>query len=253
MNLILLSPADFTAPDTARLTGRRLRHALEVLKPGMGDLLTVGLEGGQIGSGRVIAIDALALELQVALSAAPPSRIPLVLCLALMRPLVFKRVLLTAASLGVEEIVLFHVSKVEKSFWQSTSLGEAAVREQLVLGVEQSRDTVLPPVSFQKKFKPFVEEVLPALLRGRSGVVADPSGRGLRAGGQGGFQADDGPRVLILGPEGGFIPYEIGRFQDAGCDIVSLGPRILKVETAMVALVSFFLFDARARQISGKT
>ncbi len=230
MNLILLFPSDFIASDTVRLTGRRLGHALEILKPKKDDLLTVGLEGGMIGSGRVVAIDARSLTMSVAFNEPPPPRIPVVLCVALMRPIVFRRVLLTAASLGVEEVIFFHTVRVEKSFWQSTALKEDGIREQLVLGLEQAKDTVLPKVSFQKRFKPFVEDVLPGLLKTRAGIVADPSGQAMA-----GNCCE--PAVLIIGPEGGFVPYEIEKFREAGCKVIGLGPRILKVETAVVALL----------------
>jgi RsmE family RNA methyltransferase len=46
------------------------------------------------------------------------------------------------------------------------------------------------------------------------------------------------PSALILGPEGGFIPFELEKFRAAGCRIVSLGERILRVETAVVALLA---------------
>ena len=74
MNLILLFPSDFIAPDTVSLSGRRLRHALEILKPNPNDLLAVGREGGLIGTGRVTAIDARRLSMQVSLVEAPPPK-----------------------------------------------------------------------------------------------------------------------------------------------------------------------------------
>ncbi|MBF0570083.1 MAG: RNA methyltransferase, partial [Candidatus Omnitrophica bacterium] len=46
------------------------------------------------------------------------------------------------------------------------------------------------------------------------------------------------PAVVIIGPEGGFIPFEIAKFREADCEIVNLGERILKVETAVVALLA---------------
>jgi 16S rRNA (uracil1498-N3)-methyltransferase len=42
---------------------------------------------------------------------------------------------------------------------------------------------------------------------------------------------------LAVGPEGGFTDEEIVRAQDAGWALVNLGPRILRVETAAIALV----------------
>jgi RsmE family RNA methyltransferase len=259
MNLILLTSQDFDPlTGIVRLTGRRLCHVLEVLKPVPGDSLCVGLldEGtagarppaqGLMGTGRVVAISDKVLELDVRLEALPPPKVPVILAVALMRPVVLKRVLSTAASMGVGRIMVFHCQRVEKSFWQSTALKEDAVREQLFLGLEQARDTVLPQVSFHKKFKPWVEDVLPGLLRpekSRSssrGLVADPSGcplKGMLPGAGTGRTRSRKEDVIIIGPEGGFIPYEIGKFREAGCCVVSLGQRILKVETAIVSLLA---------------
>jgi 16S rRNA (uracil1498-N3)-methyltransferase len=46
--------------------------------------------------------------------------------------------------------------------------------------------------------------------------------------------------VLAVGPEGGFTPLELDQAIDAGARLVSLGPQILRVETAAIALVSVF-------------
>ena len=252
MNLILLSPPDFL-PNThrAHLTGRRLNHVLEILKPKLNDTLTVGLENGRVGEGRVVRLEAQSLELEVSLTLDPPAKLPVVLCVALMRPIVLRRVFQTAAAMGVPEIHLFHSRRVEKSFWQSTALRESEIREDLILGLEQAKDTGIPTVHLHKRFKPFVEDVLPGLLEkskkreARSkkeenvlGIVADPSGEPFSSC----FLPDPScptrPKALILGPEGGFIPYEVEKFKAAGCRVVSLGQRILRVETAVVAMLA---------------
>jgi RsmE family RNA methyltransferase len=45
------------------------------------------------------------------------------------------------------------------------------------------------------------------------------------------------PVTLAIGPEGGFIAEEIASFERIGFHAVSFGPRILRVETAVSALV----------------
>lgn len=232
MNLILLFPSDFI-PRTSRvlLTGRRQAHVLDIHRAAVGDTLVVGMENGRIGEGRVTRLTAKELEMEVSLLSDPPAKIPVILCAALMRPIVFKRVLQTAAAMGVEEIHVFHSRRVEKSFWQSTALQGPEVRAQLVLGLEQARDTVLPPVYFHKRFKPFVQDVLAEFLKVRLGVLADPSGSPF-------MMQEAGPKVLVIGPEGGFIPYEVDEFRAAGCQVVGLGPRILRVETAVTSFLS---------------
>ncbi|CAN0564601.1 unnamed protein product, partial [Ectocarpus sp. 12 AP-2014] len=46
------------------------------------------------------------------------------------------------------------------------------------------------------------------------------------------------PTVLLVGPEGGFIAWEVEQLLAAGCEGIHLGPRILRVETAVTALLS---------------
>ncbi|MCI5146778.1 MAG: 16S rRNA (uracil(1498)-N(3))-methyltransferase [Candidatus Electrothrix sp. AR3] len=50
--------------------------------------------------------------------------------------------------------------------------------------------------------------------------------------------ADKRPVFLLIGPEGGFHPTEIAHARASGCKTVSLGPRILRAETAALAAVT---------------
>ncbi|MGB1950621.1 MAG: 16S rRNA (uracil(1498)-N(3))-methyltransferase [Marinobacter sp.] len=237
MNLALLFTEDFVAADRAVLTGRRLTHLHQVLKVAEGDLIPVGRAGGNIGSGRVLELTDSRAEIQVELTVAPPPPLPLTLILAMPRPKMFRRVLQTCATLGVKDIWLINSYKVEKSFWQTPWLSDEHLRENLTLGLEQARDTVLPEVHIRKLFKPFVEDELPALLAGKRALVAHP-GTAVAC-----PTHLDQPAALCVGPEGGFTPYEVGKLEEAGCQGVHLGRRILRVETAVPVLVSR-LFDA---------
>ena len=49
------------------------------------------------------------------------------------------------------------------------------------------------------------------------------------------------PIQALIGPEGDFTPEELQAAREAGCVPVSLGPRILRVETAAIALAANFL------------
>jgi RsmE family RNA methyltransferase len=231
MNLILLFPEDFIDDEHARLSGRRLEHVRSVHRAAPGDVLLAGIAGGRIGKGEVIRLDEQALELRVAVSEDPPPPLPLTLVLAVPRPKVLNRVIAGAASLGVKRIILINAWRVEKSYWKSPRLSEENLRAQCVLGLEQARDTVLPSIELRRFFRPFVENELAGLASDSLKLVAHP-----------GSNAEcprkvSGPVTFVIGPEGGFIAEEIGSLQRAGFTPVSLGARILRVETAVAAVV----------------
>lgn len=233
MNLILLSEDDFRdGRERVRLSGRRLRHVLEVHRAKAGDKLCAGLEGGLIGSGKVTHIDEEVLEMDIELDRKPPEPLPMTLVLALPRPKVLRRVLFSASAMGVKRIFLVNSYRVEKSFWQSPALGGESIKKQLILGLEQARDTILPCVFLRNRFKPFVEDELPDLARETLQIVAHPTApeQCPRSAGR--------PVTLAIGPEGGFIPYEIERLISIGFSAVNLGERILPVETAVPFLIS---------------
>jgi 16S rRNA (uracil1498-N3)-methyltransferase len=220
MNLLLLFPEDFVSATRARISGRRLD---EVNRIGSGEL-RVGVAGGRIGTATVIAPG----ELEVQLDSDPPPPLPLTLILALPRPKVLNRVIAGVTSMGVKKIFLINAWRVEKSYWKSPKLSH--LREQAILGLEQARDTVLPKIVLRRFFRKFVEEELST--DGTLALVAHPGAsepcpRDVRQ-----------PVTLAIGPEGGFIDKEIASLERAGFRAVNFGPRILRVETAVAALVS---------------
>lgn len=247
MNLITYTSDDLSSPNTLVLRDRRLQHVLNVHRPELGAWLKVGELGGMIGRGEVIARSSEQVTLRLELDTAPPPKRDLILLLALPRPKMLKRILQMVVTLGISELVLINSFRVEKSFWQSPWLSEAAIAEQLRLGLEQAGDTVAPRVRLVPRFKPFVEDELPALLPGRQGWVAHPAAwatSDATAGATAGAQRlcpTSAPTLLAIGPEGGFIAYEVEKLEAAGLVRCDLGPRILRVETAVAVALGQLL------------
>ncbi len=231
MNLVILFENDFVAAGCVRLHGRRLEHVRSVHHGRPGTTLDVGLLNGQVGSGEIERLSEDALEMTVRLDQPPPPALPLTLLLALPRPKTLKKVLQAVTAMGVKRVVLLNTWRVEKSFWDSPLLQESALQEQMILGLEQARDTVLPRLVLRQRFKPFVEDELPELISGTRSLVAHPPAgrpcpRDVRQ-----------PITLAVGPEGGFIPYEVERLEAASFEAVSLGERPLRVEHVVPALL----------------
>jgi RsmE family RNA methyltransferase len=231
MNLILLFDEDFVGDDVVRLTGRRFQHVMSVHRANAGDELTVGVSGGLIGKGTVTKLDDFSLELSVVLSDDPPPPLPLTLILALPRPKVLNRVIASATSLGMKRIHLINAWRVEKSYWNSPKLSHENFLLQRTLGLEQAKDTILPDIALHRLFRPFVEKELPSIAKDSLALVAHPHAKDTCP------RDVDGAVTLAIGPEGGFIAEEIASLERIGFRAVSLGARVLRVETAVAALV----------------
>lgn len=231
MNLLLFTRDDRVDGQRIAVTDHRLRHLLEVHRAGAGDTLRVGELGGLMGEAVIEIIDSKQAMLRVDLDTPPPAKLALRLVLALPRPKMLRRILRAVAEFGVDELHLINSYRVEKSYWQTPVLAKDSIHTCLVQGLEQSRDTVLPTIRCHRRFKPFVEDDLPGMIAGRRALLAHPGDyppcpRGI-----------DDPTLLVIGPEGGFIPYEVEKLVTAGCDAVSLGPRILRVENAITSVL----------------
>lgn len=245
MNLLLLEPGEIAGNETV-LTGRRAEHLLRVLGVVPGDTVRVGVIGGRLGSGRVLAADAGAVRLAVSLEREPAADLHLELILALPRPIMLQRILKQGTVLGVRRFHLIRSRRVEKSFFHSPVLEPGKMRVLLLEGMEQAMDTRLPEVTLHHQFRPFVEEVLPTLT-GR-GLIAHPGVSDTLTTLPVGHDPGE-PLLLAVGPEGGWSEYELERFVDAGFHPFSMGERILHVDTAVVALLAQLrlLYDLRSR------
>lgn len=251
MNLVLLEPGELGPDGTARLVGRRARHVLDVLRAEPGAAIRAGVADGRLGEARVLAASAEEVVLAPALDRDPPAASPVDLLVALPRPKILRRVLQAAAAMGVKRIAIVGSFRVEKSYWSSPLLAPAALREQLLLGLEQGRDTAVPEVTLHRFFKPFVEDALDGAFPRRLRLLADlgpgvePLDPLARA------PAMEARAVLAVGPEGGFTAYESAELVRRGFAPFTLGPRPLRVDAAVPFAVGQAELWLRARAARG--
>jgi RsmE family RNA methyltransferase len=151
VNLLLLQPGEVDASGVARLSGRRLEHATEVLRVQAGQSLKVGVLGGLMGTAEVLSRDAQHLVLQVHVSDPPPPRAGVSLVLAIPRPKALKRVIPAVASLGVDRVVMVNAARVEKSYFDSKVLATEFLDGLVELGLEQACDTIRPTLEIRER------------------------------------------------------------------------------------------------------
>lgn len=237
MNIILAEPHEV---NDLRLTvtDRRAEHIVKVLRSEVGNRVRIGLINGKMGWGTISAIQKkypFYVELFLDLRKLPGKVPVLDLILALPRPIMLKRILSQVTSLGVGTIYLINANRVEKSFWEAGILQPEEYRRHLLQGLEQAVDTRLPDIQVHRKFKPFIEDFYPSIAGGYGHLIlAHPTG-GHRLG----DVVNGGGRIcLAVGPEGGWVDYEVTKFREQGFCCCTIGERILKVDTAVIALHS---------------
>jgi len=236
MNIILIDPAE-VRNNRVTLRDRRSDHIRNVLGAACGDTLRTGLINGPMGTSTVVSITGETVELTTNHNGPLPDRPTTDLILALPRPIMLKRIFSQAATFGVRKIYLINANRVEKSFFSASLLAEHNYYPLLLHGLEQAVDTMVPEVSIHKRFRPFVEDLLPQ-------AIDDCPVR---------LTAHPGPypplpqtvslpltkrTVIAIGPEGGWVDFEIEKFQALGFQPFSMGPRILRVDSAVPALLA---------------
>lgn len=236
MNIILAEQHEIQGT-ILTLEDHRAKHIVKVLRAEKGDILTCGILNGFKGTGEVLSIRKK-FPFQVILDVQLTEKVTachfIDLLLALPRPIMLRRILSQATSLGVGRIFVINANRVEKSFWETGLIHPEAYREHLIHGLEQAVDTILPKVEFHKRFKVFIEDYFPGIAKEYSTLLlAHPySEESLTR-----LLRPEGERVLLaVGPEGGWVDYELDKFRGAGFENFTLGKRILKVDTAVVSL-----------------
>jgi RsmE family RNA methyltransferase len=226
MNIVLLDPRQTESKIWAISAKRQLEHLKQHINVQVGDTLKVGIREGQRYLTEVVEATEQVVKLKPIQIEPVPEKLPVTLIVAMPRPKVLRRLIMDSVTLGVEKIILLHSYRVDKSYWQTPFLQQ--LDQYITLGLEQAGDTIAPKIEIYKRFKPFVEDVLPGLITmDCPAYVAHP-------------YADlkmpfaiDHPCTIVIGPEGGFIPYEVDLLIKNGCQAVSLGNRIIRTETVI--------------------
>lgn len=216
---------------TTRLEGAQAHHLIHVLRIGVGQQVTL-FDGEDVEAAAQVtgitngAVELTILELRVAVTELP---FELVLAAAVPKGDRFAWLIEKATELGVRRFIPLITSR-------SVVLPGAGkldkMRRTIVEASKQCRRTRLMELSGPLAWPDFVARELSTA----SAWVAHPSGAPLELT----REIPASPVVIAVGPEGGFTDAELELALQQGARLLSLGPRVLRIETAALALAAAF-------------
>jgi 16S rRNA (uracil1498-N3)-methyltransferase len=236
MNLVLFEPTEIAAP-LAR-DDPRARHLLDVLRRAEGDSFDAGVVNGPRGKAIVSAIRPDTLTLAFAWDAPLAPLVPVTLLIGLPRPQTARDILRDATTLGATRIHFVVTERTDPNYAASSLWTSGEWRRHCLAGAAQAFDTRIPEVTWTRP----LASGLAMLPDSRSRVALDNYEASISlkkhtlSGGTGWEAA--GNVVLALGPERGWGPGDRTALRAAGFTLAHLGPRVLRVETAVVAALA---------------
>jgi 16S rRNA (uracil1498-N3)-methyltransferase len=160
----------------------------------------------------------------------PMAAVRLILCAALVKFDRFEWTIEKATELGVAEIVPFEAARSERGLERAAQKRVERWRRIALEASQQSRRAHLPEVREPVAF----EDAIRQAAEYRFALDEEPGGAAVGSATPEKRLGEDSV-ALLIGPEGGWTEPERAAFVAAGWTRVSLGPLILRSETAAVA------------------
>jgi len=228
--------ADEVSGNHATLTGSHADHLTRVLRARVGQEFDIVADSSvrrgtiaSIADGRV-EFD-LGEEVESGGTAAQ-----LVLLLAIFKFDRMEWAIEKCTELGVERIVPVIARRTDSHLAASSAKRVERWRRITAQASEQSRRTTLPEVDEPSKLRDAIN--LPASLK----IVLAESEKHTRLADI--FSSGTGDKILLaIGPEGGWTGEELQLFQKEGWNSASLGPTILRAETAAIAATAITMAE----------
>lgn len=226
--------ADRWDESTATLSGTTAQHLVRVLRAQAGMEFDI-VAGDRVRRGAIVEIKSTCVDFVLGDEVDAEPALPVTLLLAVFKFDRMEWAIEKATELGVERIVPLLARRTEKHLAQAAVSRVERWRRIAREAAQQSRrsDTMVvsDPISVSNAVKDEPQESR-LLLAEREQVTS------LRQGIEEGDRAGLNRLRLAVGPEGGWTIEEEALFAAEGWKAASLGPRILRAETAAIAAVS---------------
>jgi 16S rRNA (uracil1498-N3)-methyltransferase len=219
------------AGDRAILEGDEARHLTRVLRAKVGDTVSLFDGRGREWPARVASLGRDRVELDTGeptIDPLPPAAIPLTLAVALPKGERQKWMVEKLTELGAARLVPLETTR---GVAEATASAQARLERVVIEACKQCRRNTLMEIAAGRPLDRLLAEV-PA---GACVVIAHPGGAPLDVAT---MPPTATAMLALVGPEGGFTDDELCIADRAGVIRISLGPHILRVETAAIALAA---------------
>lgn len=216
---------------TVTLSAAERRHLENVRRVRPGDEVCVLNGTGQIGEGRLR--EEGRVEIREVRDAAAPCP-GLHLMMGAVKQSAWEEILRHATELGVIRIVRVESDRAVARLGAKAEKKAARWREILIEACKQSANPQLPQLALASSV---AEAVADPQLPPR-GMVAQLTGDPVAPGEAFQTLGSAGPLAVWVGPEGDFTAEETAAIRASGALPVSLGPCVLRAETAALSLLS---------------
>jgi 16S rRNA (uracil1498-N3)-methyltransferase len=220
--------ADEVSGNVALVTGQNAGHLARVLRARVGQEFEISADG-VVRLGRVVSVEDDRVEFALGDEVRTAQLRPLKVLIAIFKFDRMEWAIEKATELGATEIIPFIARRTDAHLAQAAGKRVERWRRIAHEASQQSRRVSPPEISDPVKLKEAIAVVADVLV-----VLAESEDeRMLRDVVTGG-----GSVALAIGPEGGWASDELDAFEKAGWVAASLGPTILRAETAVIAAVA---------------
>lgn len=229
-------------PTAAALTGDQALHLSRVLRAVPGQIFDV-VAAGFLHRAEITAVSPERVDFLLHEELESNAALPLHLYLAIFKFDHFEWAIEKATELGVSRITPVLARRTEKHLAEASSKRVERWRRIAHEASQQSRRTDSPAISDPTPLKIALKcELAPCriLLSESEQVVTLSETLRSQAGESSSFLTAPPPitHALAVGPEGGWAPEEMSLFTQHTWTSVTLGPRILRAETAAIASIA---------------
>ncbi len=225
MNFLLFNEDEISADKKqATIFSKRLKELKKRFVFKVGKKINVGVVGGKRGEGILTQCSDDCMVFDISLSMMPLSKNDIELIVSVCRPQTNKKILHIATSLGVKEVSFIRGENIPKSYLQSTSLSEENIKQECLLAMEQTGDTIFPDIKIYSSIYSYFHT---KDFSNKTCLVADTICEEK-------IKTSDFLKIncIAIGPESGWSENELKFFHSKSFKSIGLGDRILRVEVA---------------------